>query len=146
MKRISASVANLSSDADELGPSEAERAERVASLAGRGEHEACLVILVLHSGNGFIAVTRHVVVELSGWVRIEAVSNLAHLALDVLPVSGGNCLLHAQTLLEGEHPGLRERELEDWILGDRAPIDQLLNDIVVSPERKDVANHTDRLP
>src|SRR5205085_1861505 len=49
-------------------------------------------------------------------------------------------------LLEGEHPGLRERELEDWILGDRAPIDQLLNDIVVSPERKDVANHTDRLP
>jgi hypothetical protein len=125
-------------DADELGPAEAVGAVGVAGLSLAREEKHRLPVLVLHAAQLVPAPGGDVELHLARRVGVHAHLDLSRGGLDRL--AGGVAvheLHHALEVLRIEHPGLREGELVDGVLGHVLPADQLLHHVAVHAERED---------
>ncbi len=123
-------------DADELRPAEAVGAVGVAGLTRRREEQHRLTVLVLDTRYRLAVQQRHVQLQLPGGMRVQRVLDLPSRRRDLLlRRAATNQPVHPAELLGGQHLRLREGQLEDWILWDGGPIDQLVNDVLVHSER-----------
>ena len=128
-------------DADELRPTEAIGAVGVAGLALAREEENCLAVLVLKSRERASVEGRDVELHLAGRMRVQPLLDLSRRrAHPCLVGADPDEVNHPRHVLPGEHPGLRERQLVDRVFGDVVPPDEILDDVVVDPERQHGGN------
>ena len=125
--------------ADKLRPPEAVRAIRVAGLPGSGEEEHRLRILVLQPRKHIAMQPGRVQFDLSAGMRVEFATDRRDDPRYLSPVGvSGEQLTHLLKLLSRQHFSLWEIQLEDRVVGDGVPVDQLLAHIAVRPEREHV--------
>jgi hypothetical protein len=91
----------------------------------------------------------HVVRHLPRGVGVELQAHALDLALErrlrAVVVAPSRTAGDPLVLVVLEHPALRERELEDRVVGHPVPVDQLVADVPVRPERQHARDGLDRL-
>ncbi len=125
-------------DAHELRPAEAVGAVRVAGLTLLREEEHRLAVLVLEARDRLLAGLGNVQLQLPGRVRIELEPDLVGRGRDLL--LGGLVLEQAGDVVDvlgRQHVLLREDQPEHRILERAVPVDQLVHNVGVRPERQD---------
>jgi hypothetical protein len=124
-------------DPDELGPAEAVSAESVTGLARRGEEQHRLAVLVLHPLQALVTEHGNVELQLTRRVRVELVLDLPRRHFEL---GGGHAaadeIVHAPVCIVAEHLGLWEGQLEDRVVRDVGPVDQVVDDVVVHTKGK----------
>ena len=124
-------------EADKLRPAKAVRAVGVTCLPRSGEKQQRLTVLVLHARHGAAVQLRHVQFHLPSRVRVEGVLHRARRCLDcVFGRLACYKLVHAVEIPPAQHLRLRKRQLVHGIAGNVRPVDQILDDVVVHPERQ----------
>ena len=121
----------------ELRPAEAVRAVRVAGLALPGEEQHGLRVLVLQAGQRPAVQARRVQQQLAGRVRVEPHPDLVRGGAQGRP--GRLAADHVRQPLHvgrGQHVGLGENQAVDRVVRGRVPVDQVLDDIGIRPERE----------
>lgn len=119
---------------DELCPSEAVGAVRVAGLALGGEVQHRLGVLVLDPLEIRTAAVGDVQLALTAWVRVHRRPDRNDGAR---PLGGGARVAHrAQStlMLWAEHPRLGEHQLEDRVGREVGPVDQFAQHVLVGAE------------
>jgi hypothetical protein len=131
---------------DELRPAEAVRAVGVTGLPLRREEEHRLPVLVLHAGEPGSADARYVQLHLACRMRVHAELDRSRSGAHGL----GRCTcaqegLERVEVFAREHVSLREGQLEHGVVGHPAPVDELLEHVVVDAERQDLGDDTHRV-
>ncbi|MDD3884597.1 MAG: hypothetical protein PHW66_06645 [Gallionella sp.] len=127
---------------DELRPAEAERAIGMASLSLAGKEQYCLPIFVLHAVQRFTFENRHIVVSLPRGMGIELHTNPVCSRLDHRLLRAVlQKLRHFIVMFPAKHFLLRKGECKDRIVGGLVPIDELLDDVIICLEWKDVTDN-----
>lgn len=123
--------------AHELCPAEAVGAIGVAGLPLSREVEHGLPVLVLEARHRFPVHCGDVELLLAGGVRVEASPDLRNREPEFLPRAR---IVHEGRqpvlVLGPEHSALREDHLEDGVVRDVVPVDELGEDVLVHAERK----------
>jgi hypothetical protein len=124
--------------AHELGPAEAVGAEGVAHLPRAGEEQDRLGVLVLQAVQRAVAAVGDVQRQLAARVRVQAPADVTGLGRDPL---GGRVVTqqlgHGDQVGRVQHLRGREGEPVDGVVLDVVPVDQLVGDVAVGPERQD---------
>ena len=110
----------------------------MAGLPLTRKEQQCLPVLVLCPGQGCAVLQeRNIQLLLARRVRVEAALDVACRGLDLAVV--GVVLhqrVHPVEVVGVEHLALREGQLVDRVVGDRVPVDQPVDDVLIGPERK----------
>ncbi len=124
-------------DTDELGPAEAVGAVGVTGLAASREEEDRLPVLVLAPRDRLTLYGGDVELLLTRRVRVHSQLNGTGRTNDlVLTGAADHEVEHPIEVVAGEHADLGEDELVDRIRRNVAPIDELLEDVLIDAERQ----------
>ena len=127
---------------DKLCPAEAEGAVAVTHLAGAGEEQHRLPVLMLQPLYALAVELGYVVFQLPGWVRVQGGAHFGDYGVELLgrPFLAQG-LGHALEIFRGQHAALGEGQLEDGVVRHCGPVDQLVDDVLVDPERENAGHH-----
>lgn len=110
------------------------------SLAGKEKN--CLPVFVLHAFDLAAIQEGNVVVKLARRMRVEGQTNAMGYLVELggigVPLQRGR---HALEMMGQQHFALGEGELEDGVVRDTLPVNELLDHIVTGPKRQDAADH-----
>ena len=132
-------------DADELRPSEAIGTVGVTGLTLDREEEHRLTIFVLAPQDPLTVDPGHVEQLLTGRVRVHPQADVVHQPLERLAlVAPDNHVLEAKQVGALEHSGLREGELEDGIVRNVIPVDELAQNVVIDAKWQNAGHRFER--